>query len=80
MLTPYDVQALIDLLQRVPMTKPEMLYTQNVVARLTQWIEESATNTEHEEKQEDHTNSNEAPPPLEPDVITPLQPDPLLSY
>ena len=34
MLTAYDVQALIDLLQRTPMTKPEQLFAGRLVETL----------------------------------------------
>jgi hypothetical protein len=42
MLTEYDVQALIELLQRTPMTKPEQLFAGRLVETLMAMVEKPA--------------------------------------
>jgi len=39
MLTQHDIQALIELLQRTPMTKPEQLFASGLIDKLTKMLD-----------------------------------------
>lgn len=77
MITAHDLQALLDLLRRTPMSGAESLYAQGLLARLEQLLpkpEEPAPPAE--------TADAARPAPAEPTPIKapPLRPGPLAGY